>query len=147
MASTATGSRRDAEPTATPNSGSNGAMSAGHTVTITEIDSHVEVRLGTEVLAKSDRAPRLDETGLPPRYYVPKEERPHGPVAADDVRDHDARSRASLSYWSATVDGETHDGIVWAYETPIEAAAEIAGYLSFYPHRAEVTVDGEPLAG
>ena len=40
---------------------------------------------------------------------------------------------------------ETHDGIVWAYEDPIESAAAIAGYLSFYPHRVEVLVDGERL--
>ena len=146
MASTATGSRRDAEPTATPNSRLNGAMSAGHTVTITEIDSHVEVRLGTEVLAKSDRALRLDETGLPPRYYLPKDD-----ARMDLLRPTTFETtcpfKGVASYWSATVDGETHDGIVWAYETPIEAAAEIAGYLSFYSHRAEVTVDGEPLAG
>jgi uncharacterized protein (DUF427 family) len=50
------------------------------------------------------------------------------------------------SYWSATVDGGTHEGIVWAYETPIEAAADIAGYLSFYPDRTEVTVDGQTLS-
>ena len=44
-----------------------------------------------------------------------------------------------------TVDGTTHDGIVWGYETPIEAAQDIAGYLSFYPDRTQITVDGEPL--
>jgi uncharacterized protein (DUF427 family) len=44
------------------------------------------------------------------------------------------------------MDGVTHDGIVWAYETPIESAADIAGYVSFYPDRTQVTVDGEPLA-
>ena len=54
--------------------------------------------------------------------------------------------KGEASYWSADVDGTTHDGIVWAYETPIEAAAAIAGYLSFYPSRVEITVDGEVLA-
>jgi uncharacterized protein (DUF427 family) len=44
------------------------------------------------------------------------------------------------------VDGETYDGIVWAYETPIEAAADIAGYLSFYPDRTVITVDGQSVA-
>ncbi len=121
-------------------------MSAGHTVTISEIDSYVEVRLGSEVLARSDRALRLDETGLPPRYYVPKDD-----ARMDLLRPTTFETtcpfKGVASYWSATVDGEIHDGIVWAYETPIEAAADIAGYLSFYPHRADVTVDGEPLAG
>jgi uncharacterized protein (DUF427 family) len=42
-------------------------VSAGHTVTITPTDAHVEIRLGSELLATSDRALRLDETGLPAR--------------------------------------------------------------------------------
>ncbi len=124
----------------------NGRMSAGHTVTITPTDLLVEVRLGTEVLAKSSRALRLEETGLPPRFYLPKDD-----VRMDLLRPTTFETtcpfKGGASYWSATVDGDTHDGIVWAYETPIEAAADIAGYLSFYPHRAEVSVDGERLAG
>jgi uncharacterized protein (DUF427 family) len=121
-------------------------MSAGHSVTITHTDSHVEVRLGSEVLAKTDRAVRLEETGLPTRYYVPKAD-----ARMDLLRPKTFETtcpfKGVASYWSATVDGETRDGIVWGYDTPIEAAAEIAGYLSFYPHRAAVLVDGQPLAG
>src|SRR6478735_3829564 len=49
------------------------------------------------------------------------------------------------SYWSADVDGMVHDGIVWGYEHPIEAAAQIAGYVSFYPTRTDITVDGSPV--
>src|SRR5919106_3334515 len=45
-------------------------MSAGHTVTITPSDAHVEVRLDGELLATTDHALRLDETGLPSRYYL-----------------------------------------------------------------------------
>ena len=121
-------------------------MSAGHTVTITPTDSLVEVRLGGEVLATTSRALRLAETGLPDRFYVPKDD-----ARMDLLRPTTFETtcpfKGVASYWSAVVDGETHDGIVWAYETPIEAAADIAGYLSFYPQRVEVVVDGEPLAG
>jgi len=120
-------------------------MGPGHTVTITPTDSHVEVRLGSEVLAQSDRALRLDETGLPARYYVPKDD-----ARMDLLRPTTFRTtcpfKGVASYWSTTVDGETHEGIVWAYETPTEAAADIAGHLSFYPDRTEVTVDGQPLS-
>jgi uncharacterized protein (DUF427 family) len=121
------------------------AMSAGHTVTITPTDSHVEVRLGGELLATSDRALRLEETGLPARYYLPKDD-----VRMDLLRPTTFQTacpfKGTASYWSVTVDGETHDGIVWGYEEPIESATDIAGYVSLYPDRADVTVDGEPLA-
>jgi uncharacterized protein (DUF427 family) len=124
----------------------NGGMTAGHTVTITPTDSLVEVHLGTTVLAKSNRALRVEETGLPARFYLPKDD-----VRMDLLRPTTFETacpfKGIASYWSATVDGETHDGLVWGYETPIDAAADIAGYVSFYPHRAAVLVDGEILAG
>ena len=119
-------------------------MSAGHTVTITPSDAHVEVRLDGELLAATDKALRLEETGLPPRYYIPK----------SDVRMEllEAMSfhptcpfTGEASYWTADVGGQRHDGIVWEYEAPISAAADIAGLLSFYPDRTEITVDGETL--
>jgi uncharacterized protein (DUF427 family) len=119
-------------------------MSAGHTVTISPSGAHVEVRLDGELLAQSDRALRLDETGLPARYYLPKDD-----VRMDLLRPTSFQTtcpfKGEASYWSADISGQTHDGIVWAYESPIPAAAQIAGLLSFYPTRAEITVDGEVL--
>jgi len=35
--------------------------------------------------------------------------------------------------------------VVWGYETPIDAAEAIAGYLSFYPDRTEISI--VPQAG
>ncbi len=119
-------------------------MSSGHTVTITPTTERVEVRVGDQVLAVTDQALRLEETGLPARYYLPK----------DDVRMELLKPtsfhttcpfKGEASYWSVETGGETLDGVVWAYETPIEAAADIAGFLSFYPDRTEITVDGKPI--
>jgi uncharacterized protein (DUF427 family) len=120
-------------------------MSQGHTVTITPSDAHVEVRLEGEKLAATDHALRLDETGLPARYYLPRDD-----VRMDLLRPTTFHTtcpfKGEASYWSADIGGRTHDGIVWAYETPIPAAVDIAGFLSFYPDRVEVIVDGERLA-
>ncbi len=120
------------------------SMSEGHTVTITPSDSHVEVRLDGELLATTDRAMRLEETGLPARYYLPPSD-----VRMDLLKPttfHTACPfKGDASYWSADLNGQSHDGIVWAYESPIAAAADIAGYLSFYPGRTEISVDGTVL--
>ncbi len=120
-------------------------MTAGHTVTVTPTDAHVEIRLGGVLLADSEHALRLDETGLPARYYLPKDDVRMDLLSATTFHT-TCPFKGEASYWSATVDGATHDGIVWGYEAPIEAAAAIAGHLCFYPDRVEVTVDGEPLA-
>ncbi len=119
-------------------------MSAGHTVTIKSSDAHIEVRVNGELLAKTDHAMELDETGLPTRYYLPR----------DDVRMDLLRPTAfhttcpfkgEASYWSADVGDRTLEGVVWSYETPIPSASDIAGLLSFYPDRVDVTVDGVRL--
>ena len=120
-------------------------MSAGHTITITPSDAHVEVRLGGELLAATDKALRLEETGLPPRFYIPRSD-----VRMDLLEPTSFHTtcpfKGEASYWTAEVGGQRHDGVVWAYEAPISAAAEIAGFLSFYPDRTETTVDGEVLS-
>jgi len=119
--------------------------SSGHTVTTTHSSARVEVRIGGELVASSERALELHETGLPTRIYLPK----------DDVRMDLFRAttfhttcpfKGEASYWSTDVGGRAEDGIAWSYETPIDTVPEIAGFVSFYPSRAEIIVDGEPLA-
>jgi uncharacterized protein (DUF427 family) len=121
-------------------------MSAGHTVTITPSDAHVEVTLDGAVLATSDRALRLEETGLPARYYLPKAD-----VRMDLLETTTFHTtcpfKGEASYWSVTLGDKRHDGIAWAYETPITSAADIAGFLSFYPDRAQVSLDGVSVDG
>jgi len=114
-------------------------MNPGHTVTITPADVHVEVQVDGTTIAKTDRPLLLEETGLPTRYYLPK----------DDVRMDLLKAttfstvcpfKGEASYWSLELNGTTHDGIVWGYETPITGAEAIAGYLCFYPERVELSV-------
>jgi uncharacterized protein (DUF427 family) len=119
-------------------------MSSGHTVTITPSDAHVEVRLDGELLAATDSALRLDETGLPSRYYIPKSDARMDLLQPTSFHT-TCPFKGEASYWSVEVGGERHDGVVWAYEAPIAAAADIAGLLSFYPDRTDITVDGETL--
>ena len=119
-------------------------MTPGHTISIAPSSAHVEVKLGGQLLATTDRAMELNETGLPVRYYLPRDD-----VQMDLLRLTTFHTRCPFkgeaSYWSVDIDGETHDGLAWSYETPIPEAAEVQAMLSFYPDRAEVTVDGQPL--
>ena len=120
-------------------------MTTGHTITIAPGDAKVEVRLGDELLAATDRPMLLDETGLPTRYYLPRDD-----VHMERLRPTSFHTtcpfKGEASYWSIDVDGQAHDGIAWSYETPIPAAAGITGLVSFYPDRVRITVNGEPLS-
>jgi uncharacterized protein (DUF427 family) len=114
-------------------------MASGHTITITPAERHIEVSVGGQQLASSDRALRLDETGLPARYYLPRED------VRTDLLEPTAHKttcpyKGQASYWSAQVGGETYQDIVWSYETPIPAAEQITGLMCFYNERVELSV-------
>jgi uncharacterized protein (DUF427 family) len=114
-------------------------MASGHTITIIPAERHIEVSVGGQQLASSDRALRLDETGLPARYYIPRED-----VRTDLLQPTAHQTtcpyKGRASYWSAQVGGETYQNLVWSYETPIPAAEQIAGLMCFYNERVELTV-------
>ncbi len=117
-------------------------MAKGHTITTTPTTAHVVVTLGGEKVAETDRPVLLDETGLPTRYYLPRED-----VRTDLLRATDLHTtcpfKGEASYWSAEVGGQVFTDLVWSYETPIPEAEQIAGLMCFYPDRVELTVDGQ----
>lgn len=118
-------------------------MNSGHTVTTQSTADHVTITVGGTVIAESRRPVVLDETGLPRRYYLPRED-----VRMDLLRPTSFHTtcpfKGEASYFTLDLDGTSHDGIVWTYETPIPGAAEIASLLCFYSERVDMTV--EPTA-
>lgn len=119
-------------------------MTAGHTIKVSQADARVEVKIGGRLLATTSRAIALDETGLPTRYYLPRED-----VRMDLLRPTTFHTtcpfKGEASYWSVEVDGEMRDGVAWSYETPKSQVAAIRSMLCFYPDRTAVTIDGRPL--
>ena len=115
------------------------AMTAGHTITITPSDLHVQIHVDGVKVAESQRPVLLEETGLPTRYYLPRED-----VRMDLLRATTFSTtcpfKGDASYWTLTTDHQVHDGIVWSYEHPIPGAEGITGLMSFYNDRVELTV-------
>ena len=120
-------------------------MTQGHTITVTPADLHVEVSVDGVKVAESDRPVLLEETGLPTRYYLPRED-----VRADVLSATKTETvcpfKGQASYWNVEVDGDVYDDFVWSYETPIPQAEGVAGLFSFYNERVDLVVDGVALA-
>jgi uncharacterized protein (DUF427 family) len=120
-------------------------MTQGHRITVTPADLHVEVSVKGVKIAESDRPVLLEETGLPTRYYLPREH-----VRADLLRATNSETtcpfKGQASYWSVELDDEVLDDIVWSYESPIPQAEGVAGLLCFYNERVDLVVDGVALA-
>ena len=114
-------------------------MAAGHNIVIIPADRRIEVRVSGQQLAESDRAMRLEETGLPPRYYIPRED-VRTELLRPTARKTTCPFKGQASYWSAQVGEELYKDLVWSYETPVPAAQQIAGLMCFYNERVELTI-------
>jgi uncharacterized protein (DUF427 family) len=121
-------------------------MTSGHQVTITPTTHHLEVTVGGQVIAVTDRPVILAETGMQPRYYVPRED-----VRLDLLHATDTASncpfKGDARYWSVAVGTTVHGDVAWSYESPLPGAEGIAGLVAFYDERVEVTVDGQLAQG
>ena len=103
---------------------------------------HVRVLIDGEVIADSSRPSILFETGLPPRYYLPKPD-----VRMDRLVPTDTSTacpyKGWADYWSVEVGDVAHDDIAWSYRTPLPESQAIAGMVCFYDERVDLEIDGE----
>ncbi len=102
----------------------------------------VRVEIDGETIADTTSARFLFETGLPTRYYLPKTDvrmdllTPTGTSTACPYK-------GTARYWSATVDGNTHDDVVWGYDAPLPESQKIGGLVAFYNEKVDIYVDEE----
>jgi uncharacterized protein (DUF427 family) len=111
-------------------------------VDVLQSSRHVRVEIDGVTVADSRRPRLLFETGLPPRYYLPKTD-----VRMDLLTptEHTTRCpyKGVAEYYSVEVNGTAHDNQVWWYRHPTLESAAIAGYVCFYNERVDLFVDGE----
>lgn len=119
-------------------------MSAtGHTIDLNPTTQVIRIEVDGEVVAESRQAIALEETGLPTRWYLPRED-----FREEVLRPSDFHSRCPFKgeasyHHIATATGE-HQDVVWFYPEPLESVEPIRGRLAFYNEKVQVFVDGEP---
>lgn len=108
-----------------------------HRITTRPSTRRVRVERDGQLLAESDRAVELDETGLPTRYYLPRED-----VRVDLLTPSDTTSHCPFKGDATYLSAPGADDAFWVYEVPSETdALPIAGMLAPWPGRVEVRVD------
>jgi uncharacterized protein (DUF427 family) len=92
---------------------------------------HVQIIIDGEIVADSKRSVILYETGLTPRYYLPK-----GDIKLDLLIPTQTQTQCPYkgfaSYWSVSINGKEYKDVVWSYIGPLPEVNEIKGLLSFY---------------
>jgi uncharacterized protein (DUF427 family) len=105
----------------------------------------VEVRLGGQIVADTQRAHFLFETGLPTRYYIEREDiigHLLGPTTLETVCPYKGTAR----YFSLNVAGKLFDNIIWTYPDPIPECPRIRNLLCFFNERVDaIMVEGREI--
>jgi uncharacterized protein (DUF427 family) len=114
-----------------------------HRVDVLRSSRHVEVIVGGTVVAETNRPTLLFETGLPPRYYLPKQN------ARLDLLHRSATTsrcpyKGEATYYSVATSARIVEDVAWCYEHPMPESLKVEGLLCFFDERVgQVVVDGD----
>jgi uncharacterized protein (DUF427 family) len=111
-----------------------------HRIDIRRSSRHLVVQDGDEVVADTHTPLVLYESGFAPRWYVPRAD-----IHADALESVDGQTfcpyKGLASYYNVGDAGSA----AWSYRAPFEEAGRIADFVSFYPEKLTITLDGEKL--
>jgi uncharacterized protein (DUF427 family) len=95
------------------------------------------VSIGGRVVAETTRAKALFETGLPTRWYIPRED-----VLAD-LEPSDRRTVCAYKGFPDHYDVAGEPAVAWCYSDPLHDAEPVRDMIAFYDERVKLEVDGE----
>jgi uncharacterized protein (DUF427 family) len=102
---------------------------------------HVEVSLDGVVLADTVRPVLLFETGLPTRYYVPRDDVRFEALTATPTSSYCPYKGVADQYWSVSGRADAADA-AWSYSAPFPAVGRIKDMVAFYNELVDVRLDG-----
>jgi uncharacterized protein (DUF427 family) len=104
---------------------------------------HVVARDGDRVLADSTATVAVYETGLPVRWYFPREDVRLGELESTDTWSECPYKGYATEYWAIRdADGGLLD-VAWSYPEPKPAVAAVQDRIAFWGERVSIEVDGE----
>ena len=102
---------------------------------------HVVVALDGVVLAETRSPVLLFETGLPTRYYLPREDVDLSLLTPTANHSHCPYKGQADEYWDVK-DRPGAKNLAWSYSDPFPAVGRIQGRICFYNELVDLTVDG-----
>jgi uncharacterized protein (DUF427 family) len=99
---------------------------------------HITVSIGGQVVADTRRGVALFETGLPTRWYIPRDD-----VSAELTRNDEHRTTCAYKGHATHWDAAGERAIAWSYELPLNDAVPVRSMIAFYNERVDIEVDGE----
>jgi uncharacterized protein (DUF427 family) len=113
-------------------------------ITVEEREAHIVITIDGTVVADSQRPSvvRQSDSGVA-RYYLPPEDVRLDLLERSATVTH-CPYKGDATHHSARIDGAVHTDVAWSYEEPLPAAADVAGWFSFYDDRVHVAIGPLP---
>ena len=108
-----------------------------HRIDVRPSSRHVRVSIRGRVVADTTRARPLFETGLPVRWYIPRED-----VLAD-LEPSQHRTVCAYKGHATHFDVAGEGAVAWSYPDPLHDGEPIRDLIAFYDERVDLEVDGE----
>ncbi|WP_037338192.1 DUF427 domain-containing protein [Saccharospirillum impatiens] len=109
-------------------------------ITLQPHSARVTVRLGDEVIAETDQAVQLSETGYPDRQYLPSDAIVEGTLRRSDTQTY-CPFKGHATYYNYVYGDRVIKDSVWVYEHPTDAMTAIAGRMVFDPAHFDETIE------
>ena len=103
---------------------------------------NVRVEVNGETIAETNRPVLVIETGLPHRYYIPKQD-VRQELLQPSEKMMGSPYKGQANYYSVTVGEEIVEDLAWYYRYPFPEAAKIANHLCFPQGKVDMFVNGE----
>ena len=112
-----------------------------HPITIAKNDKRVRVTFAGHAIADTRGAFTLREASYKPVFYIPRSDADMSLLKRTDHQTH-CPYKGDASYYSVapSASGDIVEDVIWTYDQPYPAVADIAGHVAFYPDKAEVVV-------
>ena len=104
-----------------------------HPITITPTGGRVTVTVNGRVVAETTDALTLQESTYPAVQYLPLADVDPAVLTRSATTSH-CPYKGDAAYYHV---GDVED-VIWTYEQPYPAVAEIAGRVAFYPDKADI---------
>ena len=117
------------------------AIDPYHRVDVRPSSRRVVVAAGDVVLAETQRASALFETGLPTRWYFPRDD-VRAELEPSDLRT-ECAYKGQARYWSARAGDTLLENVAWSYPDPRHDAAPVRDLVCFFNEAVDLDVDRE----
>jgi uncharacterized protein (DUF427 family) len=113
-----------------------------HRIDIVPTSRRLRVSVDVRPLAESSSVVGLYETGLPTRWYFPREDVRTALLERSDTLTR-CPYKGQATHWSARVGDALTPDVGWSYDGDVRPeATRIRGRIAFYDERVDVDVDG-----